>query len=185
MGERAGSLANEIIASKDLRYKQAQKLIKSNKIVVWGDAILFSSLFLRVHATVILFLFSLSLSFFDPLLYGGFFTLYSFLLDHLDCILVHHLNLYLSTCLVKHLLWLSVNGGGWDYTVQGSSPHKCGQKSCCSAFNAVVAAFPLDISIFLSSSYVPEVYPHHWRLLEDHLNYPGTCLTNIRPIREG
>ena len=26
-------------------------------------------------------------------------------------------------------------------TVQGSSPHKCGQKSCCNAFNAVVAAF--------------------------------------------
>ena len=26
-------------------------------------------------------------------------------------------------------------------TVQGSSPHKCGQESCCNAFNAVVAAF--------------------------------------------
>ena len=146
---------------------------------------MFSSLFLRVHATVILFLFSLSLSFFDPLLYGGFFTLYSFLLDHLDCTLVHHLNLYLSICLVKHLLWFSVNGGGWDYTVQGSFPHKCDQKSCCSAFNAVVAAFPLDISIFLSSSYVFEVYPHRRRLLEDHLNYPDACLTNIRAIREG
>ena len=27
------------------------------------------------------------------------------------------------------------------HTVQGSSPHKCGQESCCNAFNAVVAAF--------------------------------------------
>ena len=27
-------------------------------------------------------------------------------------------------------------------TVQGSSPHKCGQESSCDAFNAVVAAFP-------------------------------------------
>ena len=26
-------------------------------------------------------------------------------------------------------------------TVQGSSPHKCGQESSCDAFNAVVAAF--------------------------------------------
>ena len=26
-------------------------------------------------------------------------------------------------------------------TVQGSSPHKCGQESCCNVFNAVVAAF--------------------------------------------
>ena len=26
-------------------------------------------------------------------------------------------------------------------TVQGFSPHKCGQESCCNAFNAVVAAF--------------------------------------------
>ena len=56
-----------------------------------------------------------------------------------------------------------MNGGGWNYTVQGYSPHKCGQKSCCSAFNAVVAAFLLDISIFLSSSYMPEV----------HLDIPG------------
>ena len=184
MSERAGLLANEITASKDLRYEQAQKLIKFDEIIVRGDALLFNSLFLKVHATVILFLFSFFLSFSDPPLYVGFFTLYSFLLNHLDRTLVYHLNLYLSIYLVKHLLWLSVNGGGWDYTVQGSSPHKCGQKSCWSAFNAVVTAFPLNISIFLSSPYVLEVHPHRWRLLEDHLNYPGTCLTNIRSIRE-
>ena len=34
-----------------------------------------------------------------------------------------------------------MNGGGWDCIVQRSSPHKCGQKSCCNAFNAVVATF--------------------------------------------
>ena len=28
-----------------------------------------------------------------------------------------------------------------SHTVQGSSPHKCGQESSCDAFNAVVAAF--------------------------------------------
>ena len=61
MGERAGSLANEITASKDLRYEQAQKLIKSDEIVVRVDALLFNSLFLKVHAIVILFLFSFTL----------------------------------------------------------------------------------------------------------------------------
>ena len=72
-----------------------------------------------------------------------------------------------------------------ETTVQRSSPHKCGQKSYCSAFNAVVAAFSLDIFVFLSSPYVPEVYPHRWRLLEGHLSLPGTCLTDIRLVREG
>ena len=78
-----------------------------------------------------------------------------------------------------------MNDNGRDYTVQRSSAHKCGQKSCCSAFNAVVAAFPLDISVFLSSPYVPEVYPHRWRLLEGHLSHLGACLTDIRPVRGG
>ena len=131
------------------------------------------------------FLFPFTIFFFSSLSYEGFFTLYNFLLDHLDRTLVHHLNLHSSICLIKYILWLSMNDGGWDYTIQGSSPHKCGQKSWCSAFNAMVAAFFLDISVFLSSSYVLEVYPHRWRLLEGHLNYSGTCLTDIHPIREG
>ena len=77
-----------------------------------------------------------------------------------------------------------MNGGGLDYTVQRSSPHKYGQKSCFSAFNAVIAAFSLDISVFLSSSYMLEVYHHRWRLLEGHLSHLGTRLTDIRPVRE-
>ena len=47
----------------------------------------------------------------------------------------------------------------------------------------MVAAFSLDISMFLSSPYVPEVYPHRWILLEGHLSHPDTRLTDIRPIR--
>ena len=47
----------------------------------------------------------------------------------------------MSICPISHLLWLSVNGGGWNCTVQRSSSHKCSQKNCCSAFNAVVATF--------------------------------------------
>ena len=161
--------------------------VNIGEMLVRGGELLFKSLFLKDSsmfiATVIFFLFSSTVSF-RSLPYGGFFTLYIFL-NHLYRTLVHHLNLYSSICLIKHFLWLSVNDGGWNYTVQRSSPHKCGQKSCCSAFNTVVAAFPLDISIFLSSPYVLEVYPHRWILLEGHLSHLDTRLTEIRPIRGG
>ena len=42
----------------------------------------------------------------------------------------------------------SVSCGSQGNTVQGSSQHKCGQESSCSAFNAVIVAFP---KIFLRS----------------------------------
>ena len=77
----------------------------------------------------------------SPPFSGRSFTLYSFFLNYPDCTLVHHLSLHLSICLISHLLWLSVNGDGWNCTIQRSSPHKCGQRSCCSTFNAVAAAF--------------------------------------------
>ena len=89
---------------------------------------------------MILFLSFFSLIFRFPLS-GRAFILYSFFLHYPDRTLVHHLSLHLSTCPISHLLWLSVNGGGWNCTIQRSSPHKCGHKSYCSAFNAVVAAF--------------------------------------------
>ena len=72
-------------------------------------------------------------------------------LDHLDPTLVDHLSPYLSTCPIRHPLWLSVSYGSQGNTVQGSSLHKCGQKSSCNVFNAVVAAFP---QIFLSSHHL-------------------------------
>ena len=94
---------------------------------------------LLVLRSFFLFLFSLSL--FRSPLSGRAFTLYSFFLHYPARTLVHYLSLHLSMCPISHLLWLSVNSGGWNCTVQRSFPHKCGQKSCCSAFNAVVAAF--------------------------------------------
>ena len=99
--------------------------------------------------------------FFRSLFHGESFTLYSFLVDYLDRIPVSYLNLHSSTCPIRHLLYLSLSGSGWDYTVQGSSPHKYGQKSCCSALNVVVTVFLLDISAFLSFSYAPEVHPYN------------------------
>ena len=106
--------------------------------------LLFEQLFLRANttlsATVILFLFSFSISS-DPPPFGRSFTLYSFFLNYHDRTLVHHRSLHSNICPIRHLPWLPVDGGGWDCTVQRSSPHKCGQKSCCSAFNMVVVAF--------------------------------------------
>ena len=86
------------------------------------------------------FLYFFSLLFSIPLS-GRAFTLYSLFLHYPDHTFVHHLSLHLSICPISHLLWLPVNCGGWNCTVQRSSPHKCGQKSCCSVFNVVVTAF--------------------------------------------
>ena len=52
------------------------------------------------------------------------------------------------------------------HTVQGSSPHKCGQESSCDAFNAVVAAFSQDISASLSLPYALVIYLYLWNFLE-------------------
>ena len=49
----------------------------------------------------------------------------------------------------------------------------------------MVAAFPLDISVFLSSPYVPEVYPHRWSLLEGYLSHSDACSIDIRQVRGG
>ena len=124
--------------------KHRKTQIKFDELNVRGGELLFEQLILRanttLNATMILFLSSLSL-FFDPPLSGKFFTLYSFFLNYHDRTLVHHLSPHLSICPISHLLWLLLNGGGCDCTIQRSSSHKCGQKSYCSTFNAVVAAF--------------------------------------------
>ena len=63
-------------------------------------------------------------------------------LDHPHPTSVDHPKLYLSTCPIKHPFWFSVNCGSQGSIIQRSSPHKCGQKSSCSAFNVVVTTFP-------------------------------------------
>ena len=70
------------------------------------------------------------------------------LVNHLDPIFIDHLSPYSSAPPIRHPLWLSVSCGSQGSTVQESSPHKCGQKSSCSAFNAMEAAF---LQIFLGS----------------------------------
>ena len=126
--------------------KHRKTQIKLDELNIRGGELLFEQLILRANttlsATMILFLSSLSLYIFRSTLSGRSFTLYSFFLNYHDRTLVHHLSSHLSICPISHLLWLSINGGGgWNYTVQRFSPHKCGQISCYSAFNVVVAAF--------------------------------------------
>ena len=124
--------------------KHRKTQIKLDEMNVWGDKLLFKQVFWRantiLNATVILFFFPFSI-FSDLPPFGRSFTLYSFFFIYPDHTLVHHLSPHLSICPISHLLWLFVNDGGWNCTVQRSSPHKCGQKSCCSAFNAVVVVF--------------------------------------------
>ena len=124
--------------------KHRKTPVKLEELKVQGGELLFEQLSLKdnttLNTTMILFLSFHSLIS-DPPPSERAFRLYSFLLHYPDRTLVHHLSLHLSICPISHLLWLSVNGGGWNCTVQRSSPHKCGQKSCCNAFNVVVAAF--------------------------------------------
>ena len=60
----------------------------------------------------------------------------------------------MSACPIKHPLWLSMSCGSQDSIVQGSSPHKCGKKSSCSAFNAVAVA----LSQIFPSSYSSSMF---------------------------
>ena len=156
--------------------------IKLEEIIIRRDRLLLNSLFMKDGATVILPLSLFSLNFSSIPFLRDSFSLYNLLLGHLDHTLVNYSSLYLSTCPIRKLLWLSMNGGGWDCTVQGSFPHKCGQKSCCNAFNAVVTSFLLDISTFLSSLYTLEVHPYRWKFLKGRLSYLSTRLTNIHLI---
>ena len=71
-----------------------------------------------------------------------------------------------------------------ENTVQRSSPHYCGQESCCSAFNAVVVAFP-KIFVSLSPPYAPKVYLRCWNLLEDYPSQVNAYLNDICQVRGG
>ena len=109
--------------------------------------------------------------------------------------IVLHCSILSSTCLpsspvLEFLFFLSQR---FDFlgvkvienTVQRSSPHKCGQESCCNAFNAVVAAFSQDISASLSLSCTFVVYLHRWNFLEGELGGDEAHLTDICQIRGG
>ena len=93
--------------------------------------------------------------------------------------IVPHCSIPSSTCLSSSMIleFLLLSLQLFDFlgikitfnTVQGSSPHKCGQESSCKAFNAVIAAFSQDISASLSLPYTLASYPYLWNFLESGL----------------
>ena len=97
---------------------------------------------------------------------------FSFLMRGLFHYIVLHCSIPSSTCLLSStvlefsLLFLQLSDflgiKETFHTVQGSSPHKCGQEISCNAFNAVVAAFPWDISASLSLLYTSVVCLLFW-----------------------
>ena len=107
------------------------------------------------------------------------FISWSLLLEILLHYIVSLYSILPSTCLPSSLVleFLSPPLQLFDFlgvkviwnTVQGSSPHKCGQESCCNAFNTVVAAFSQDISASLSLPCALVIYLHLWDFLEGGL----------------
>ena len=108
-----------------------------------------------------------------------FFSRVSFLLEVSLHYIVLHCSILSSTCLSSSLVleFLFLLSQLFDFlgvkviqnTVQRSSPHKCGQESCCNAFNAVVAAFSQDMSASLSLPCTLVSYLHLWNFLEGGL----------------
>ena len=102
-----------------------------------------------------------------------------FLLKVLLHYIVLHCSILSSTCLSSSLVleFLFLFSQLFDFlgvkviqnTVQRSSLHKCGQESCCNAFNAVVAAFFQNISASLSLPCTLVSYFHLWNFLEGGL----------------
>ena len=125
-----------------------------------------------------------SFFFFRSPTYGGFFPLYS----PLQSISIVHLFI-IQPCTQVSVILSSFSGFLWavvvENTVQRSSPHYCGQESCCSAFNAVVAVFSQDIYMFFSLLCALEVYLHCWNVLEDYPSQAKAHMTDIRQVRGG
>ena len=150
---------NLTTASMGLEDDQARiKKVKLNHFAIQGGPTYINWLQLNTRTIQIATVFSLSLYFPIPFSWRVFHLIYLHL-DHLHPPLIDHLSSYLSTCPIRHSLWFSVSCGSQDSIVQRSSPHKCDQKSSCSAFNVVVAAFPQILLGFLPSrmfmTYVP------------------------------
>ena len=142
---------NLTTASMDLEDDQTRtKKVKLNDFTVRRDQTYINWLQLNTRTIQMDTMFSLSLSFLISLSWRVFNIIY-LPLDHLHPTLVDHLSRHLSTCPIKHPLQFSVSCDSQGSTVQRSSPHKCGQKSSCNAFNVVVAAFPQIFLGFLPS----------------------------------
>ena len=124
--------------------KHRKTPIKLDELKVRGGELLFEQLSLRanttLNATMILFLSFLSLIS-NPFFLGG---LLHYIVSFYTILIVHMFIIQASTWV--YVLLAIFFGSPWMMVVkttfvQMSSPYKCGQRSCCSAFNAVAAAF--------------------------------------------
>ena len=150
VGQRSKNqtLMNWTTASMDLNDDQTRtRSTDLNQFIIRGGKSLYKSTRLN---TGIFFMATSSLSIFPIPSSWSVSYIIQLPLDYLDPTLIDHLSLYLYTCPIRHLIWLSVSCDNQDNTVQRSSPHKCSQKSSCSAFNTVVAVF---LEIFLGSAH--------------------------------
>ena len=86
--------------------------IKLEEVIVQGSRLLLNSLCMKVDATLILLLSLFSLQFSSIPFLGDTFSLYNLLLSHLDRTLVNYSSLYLSTCPIRYLPYLSVSYSG-------------------------------------------------------------------------
>ena len=106
-----------------------------------------------------------SIFLFVPIFWRSYSIIYSFIVRSYRP-LVCHLAWYLSFPLLLPQLFGFLGVKMILNTVQGSSPHKCGQESCCGAFNAVAAAFAQDISASLSLPRASTICLHLQNFLE-------------------
>ena len=151
---------NQTTASMNFKDNQARtRSIDLNEFTVQGGKYSYKSI--KLITSIIQMAIVFSFSFSIPSSWRVSYII-QFLLDHLDPTLVDHLSSYLSTYPIRHPFWLSVSCGSQGSIVYGPSPHKYGQKSSCSPFNAVVAAFP---QIFLGSP--------HSRMFMMHVSITG------------
>ena len=117
---------------------------------------------------LVLYCYSVFLLIYRSLLSSGVSYIIYLPLNDLGPPLVDRPSHHLSACPIRHPYRLSVSWGDQDSIVQGSSPHKCGQRISYRAFNVVVAAFSY---IFLNSPfvlYVHSAYPYQQNFLECH-----------------
>ena len=149
-----------------------ERHIIKDRIYVRGVSFWMNWLFLKVSSSLCysnLFQYFSTSIFSDPPLMEGFphYIVPSNPFPSSTCLSSNPVLKYLSYWVVVFhhppvFLWAVVV----ENTVQTSSPHQCGQESCCSAFNAVVAVFSQDIFIFLSLPCALEVYLRCWNFLE-------------------
>ena len=116
----------------------------------------------------------LSSNFLRSPIHGESFTLYNFLLDHIDRTLVSHSNLHSSTCPIRHLLWLSINGSGWMRPEKLLQCIKCGDNSFSLKYFCIFILFihfwssSLSLEVLRKSAKLPKYS------LNQHSSYPSS-----------